>query len=194
MWKGIWQVKVRSNRRRHFLFLSSIRLAFTADIINLIKCYLNQQSICLICFVHVQLEKKRSWFNLAAQEIQPLYYYEQDGQGWLRSRGCPEDAWNGGSSLMLDGLIPAVCASPVCAKCVSAHSLPPSPTVTSLNTQVLCLLGSSPSMSRCFLRLWWGSSTKLLMGSQSLWSWRRHRLVFANAQTTMLVNVRYNAK
>uniref|UniRef100_A0A3B5KFC4 Cytosolic endo-beta-N-acetylglucosaminidase n=1 Tax=Takifugu rubripes TaxID=31033 RepID=A0A3B5KFC4_TAKRU len=92
------------------------------------------------------LQKKRSWFNLTAQEIQPLYYYEQDGQGWLRSRGCPEDAWNGGSSLMLDGLIPAVCASPVCAKCVSAHSLPPSPTVTSLNTQVLYLLGSSPSM------------------------------------------------
>lgn len=160
--------------------------------INLIKCYLNQQSICLICFVHVQPEEKRSWFNLAAQEIQPLYYYEQlEGQAWLRSRGCPEDAWNGGCSLMLDGLIPAVCAAPVCAKCVSARSLLTSPTVTSLITRVLYLLGSSPLMLRCFLRLWWGSSTKLLMGSQSLWSWRRHRLVFANAQTTMLVNVRY---
>lgn len=142
--------------------------------------------------MHVQREEKRSWFNLAAQEIQPLYYYELlDGQGWLRSRGCPEDAWNGGCSLMLDGLIPAVCASPVCAKCVSARSLLTPPTVTSLNTQVLYLLGSSPSMLRCFLRLWWGSSIKLLMGSQSLWGWRRHRLVFANAQTTMLVNVRY---
>ncbi|XP_056871679.1 cytosolic endo-beta-N-acetylglucosaminidase isoform X3 [Takifugu flavidus] len=69
-----------------------------------------------------QREDKRSWFNLTAQEIQPLYYYEQqDGQGWLRSRGCPEDAWNGGSSLMLDGLIPAVCASPVCAKIFSLN-------------------------------------------------------------------------
>lgn len=123
--------------------------------INLIKCYLNQQSICLICFVHVQPEEKRSWFNLAAQEIQPLYYYEQlEGQAWLRSRGCPVDAWNGGCSLMLDGLIPAVCAAPVCAKCVSARSLLTSPTVTSLITRVLYLLGSSPLMLRCFLRLW----------------------------------------
>lgn len=103
----------------------------------------------------MQREEERSWFNLAAQEIQPLYYYKQlDGQGWVRSRGCPQDAWNGGCSLMLDGVIPAVCASPVCAKCVSAHSLLTSPTVTSLNTQVFYLLGSSPSMLRCLLRLW----------------------------------------
>lgn len=74
--------------------------------------------------MHVQREEKRSWFNLTAQEIQPLYYHVQlDSQGWLRSRGCPEDAWNGGCSLMLDGFIPAVCTSPVCAKCVSLLSL-----------------------------------------------------------------------
>lgn len=67
----------------------------------------------------VQRETSRGWFNLTAQEIQPLYYrVALEGQGWLRSRGCPEDAWNGGSSLLLDGLIPATHTSPVCAKCV----------------------------------------------------------------------------
>lgn len=67
-------------------------------------------------------EVMRSWFNLTAQEIQPLYYHtELEGQGWLRSRGCPEDAWNGGCSLLLDGLIPATRTSPVCAKIFSLH-------------------------------------------------------------------------
>lgn len=67
----------------------------------------------------MQREANRSWFNLSAQEIQPLYYRtELEGQGWLSSHGCPEDAWNGGCSLLLDGLIPATHTSPVCAKCV----------------------------------------------------------------------------
>ncbi|XP_049926202.1 cytosolic endo-beta-N-acetylglucosaminidase isoform X3 [Epinephelus moara] len=67
-------------------------------------------------------EVDRSWFNLTAQEIQPLYYYKElEGRGWLSSRGCPEDAWNGGSSLLLDGLIPATHTSPVCAKIFSLH-------------------------------------------------------------------------
>lgn len=67
----------------------------------------------------MQPETQRSWFNLTAQEIQPLYYQnEMEGQGRLESRGCPEDAWNGGSSLLLEGLIPASYTSPVCAKCV----------------------------------------------------------------------------
>lgn len=68
----------------------------------------------------LQHETKRSWFNLTAQEIQPLYYHHMDlvGQGWLRSCGCPEDAWNGGCSLLLDGLIPAGHNPSLCAKCV----------------------------------------------------------------------------
>lgn len=71
----------------------------------------------------MQPETKTSWFNLTAQEIQPLYYHKElEGQGWLGSRGCPEDAWNGGSSLLLDGLLPASDTSPVCAKCVCAFS------------------------------------------------------------------------
>uniref|UniRef100_A0A665U3R5 Cytosolic endo-beta-N-acetylglucosaminidase n=1 Tax=Echeneis naucrates TaxID=173247 RepID=A0A665U3R5_ECHNA len=67
-------------------------------------------------------ETERSWFNLSAQEIQPTYYHRQlEGNGWLRSRGCPEDAWNGGCSLLLEGLIPASRTSPVCAKCVCSQ-------------------------------------------------------------------------
>ncbi|XP_010749362.3 cytosolic endo-beta-N-acetylglucosaminidase isoform X1 [Larimichthys crocea] len=69
-----------------------------------------------------QREEKRGWFNLSTQEIQPLYYHtELEGQGWLRSRGCPEDAWNGGCSLLLEGLIPATHTSPVCAKVFSLN-------------------------------------------------------------------------
>ncbi|XP_037332009.2 cytosolic endo-beta-N-acetylglucosaminidase isoform X1 [Pungitius pungitius] len=69
-----------------------------------------------------QREADGSWFNLSAQESQPLYYRTQlGGQGWLSSRGCPEDAWNGGCSLLLEGLIPAAHTSPVCAKILSLH-------------------------------------------------------------------------
>ncbi|KAM9346062.1 cytosolic endo-beta-N-acetylglucosaminidase [Symphorus nematophorus] len=69
-----------------------------------------------------QREAERGWFNLTAQEIQPLYYRtELEGGGWLRSSGCPEDAWNGGCSLLLDGLIPATHTSPVCAKIFSLN-------------------------------------------------------------------------
>ncbi|CAG05942.1 unnamed protein product, partial [Tetraodon nigroviridis] len=80
-----------------------------------------------------QRVEKRSWVNLSAQEIQPLYYQVQlGGQGWLRSRGCPEDAWNGGCSLMLDGLVPAERASPVCAKIFALNVALPSKTLVSL--------------------------------------------------------------
>ncbi|XP_061606478.1 cytosolic endo-beta-N-acetylglucosaminidase isoform X5 [Phyllopteryx taeniolatus] len=77
-------------------------------------------------------ETKRNWFNLSAQEIQPWYYHEQlDGHGWVRSRACPEDAWNGGCSLLLDGLIPATRTSAVCAKLFSLH-VPLSNTLVSI--------------------------------------------------------------
>ncbi|XP_034566595.1 cytosolic endo-beta-N-acetylglucosaminidase [Notolabrus celidotus] len=69
-----------------------------------------------------QRESERSWFNLSSQEIQPLYYHtELEGGAWLRSRGCHEDAWSGGCSLLVDGLIPATYTSPVCAKIFSLH-------------------------------------------------------------------------
>ncbi|XP_077411860.1 cytosolic endo-beta-N-acetylglucosaminidase isoform X1 [Vanacampus margaritifer] len=77
-------------------------------------------------------ETKKNWFNLTAQEIQPCYYHEQlEDHGWVKSRGCPEDAWNGGCSLLLDGLIPATHTSPVCAKIFSVH-VPLSNTLVSI--------------------------------------------------------------
>ncbi|XP_068434849.1 cytosolic endo-beta-N-acetylglucosaminidase [Clinocottus analis] len=69
-----------------------------------------------------QREANRSWFNLSAQEVQPLYYHTVlEGPGWFGGRGCPEDAWDGGCSLLLEGLIPATHTSPVCAKILSLH-------------------------------------------------------------------------
>ncbi|XP_029944494.1 cytosolic endo-beta-N-acetylglucosaminidase [Salarias fasciatus] len=69
-----------------------------------------------------QPEAATSWFNLAAQEQQPLYYRAAvAGGGWLSSSGCPEDAWNGGSSLLLEGLLPAAHGAPLCARILSLH-------------------------------------------------------------------------
>ncbi|MED6244560.1 hypothetical protein ATANTOWER_016256 [Ataeniobius toweri] len=69
-----------------------------------------------------QHETKKSWFNLTAQEIQPLYYHmDLEDHGQVKSSGCPEDAWNGGCSLLLHGLIPATLNTPVCAKIFSLH-------------------------------------------------------------------------
>ena len=56
----------------------------------------------------VQPEVEESWFNLNGQELQPLYYREElEGGGWMRTRGCPKDAWNGGCSLLVEGLLPS---------------------------------------------------------------------------------------
>lgn len=55
-----------------------------------------------------QPEAEASWFNLNAQELQPLYYRKElEGEGWVSTRGCPDDAWNGGCSLLVEGLLPS---------------------------------------------------------------------------------------
>ncbi|XP_072225317.1 cytosolic endo-beta-N-acetylglucosaminidase [Leuresthes tenuis] len=69
-----------------------------------------------------QHETRMSWFNLTAQEIQPLYYHmDLQDQGWVRSCGCTEDPWTGGCSLLLEGLIPTTLKTPVCAKIFYLH-------------------------------------------------------------------------
>ncbi|XP_028310552.1 cytosolic endo-beta-N-acetylglucosaminidase isoform X2 [Gouania willdenowi] len=79
-----------------------------------------------------QPESCRSWFNLTAQEVQPLYEHMMvSGRGWLSCRGCPDNAWNGGCSLLLEGLIPADHSS-VCAKIFSLHTPLPSKTLVVL--------------------------------------------------------------
>ncbi|XP_056143724.1 cytosolic endo-beta-N-acetylglucosaminidase [Lampris incognitus] len=79
-----------------------------------------------------QQEAKKSWFNLSAQELQPVYCTKQlEGQGWLSSYGCPDDAWNGGCSLLLEGMIPAT-LNKVCARIFSIHVPLASKTLVSL--------------------------------------------------------------
>ncbi|KAM3597514.1 uncharacterized protein V6R79_005558 [Siganus canaliculatus] len=78
-------------------------------------------------------QMKTSWFNLSAQDLQPLYYHQDlDHQGWLRSRGCPDDAWTGGCSLLLDGLIPASVTAPLSARILSLNVPLASRTLVSL--------------------------------------------------------------
>ncbi|KAG9343709.1 hypothetical protein JZ751_013087 [Albula glossodonta] len=68
-----------------------------------------------------KVESSRGWFNLSAQELQPLYLRQRlESSGWLRTRGCPEDAWNGGCSFLVEGVIPST-LSKVCARIFSLH-------------------------------------------------------------------------
>uniref|UniRef100_A0A8C0G8N9 Cytosolic endo-beta-N-acetylglucosaminidase n=1 Tax=Chelonoidis abingdonii TaxID=106734 RepID=A0A8C0G8N9_CHEAB len=56
-----------------------------------------------------QEEEARPWYNLSAQEIQPLFTDQQAPGGagsWLRTRCSLQDAWNGGSCLLIEGIIP----------------------------------------------------------------------------------------
>ncbi|XP_044838526.1 cytosolic endo-beta-N-acetylglucosaminidase isoform X1 [Mauremys mutica] len=56
-----------------------------------------------------QEEEVRPWYNLSAQEIQPLFTDQQAPGGagsWLRTRCSLQDAWNGGSCLLIEGIIP----------------------------------------------------------------------------------------
>ncbi|XP_056673369.1 cytosolic endo-beta-N-acetylglucosaminidase isoform X5 [Monodelphis domestica] len=48
------------------------------------------------------------WYHLSAQEIQPIFgdHIQENGSGWLRIHSCLMDAWNGGSSLLVRGMIP----------------------------------------------------------------------------------------
>lgn len=48
------------------------------------------------------------WYHPSAQQLQPLFGedgLEEGGQGWVRVRSCLEDPWNGGSSLLIRGLL-----------------------------------------------------------------------------------------
>ncbi|XP_048675269.2 cytosolic endo-beta-N-acetylglucosaminidase isoform X2 [Caretta caretta] len=56
-----------------------------------------------------QEEEVRPWYNLSAQEIQPLFMDQQATGGagsWLHTRCSLQDAWNGGSCLLIEGIIP----------------------------------------------------------------------------------------
>ncbi|XP_065549422.1 cytosolic endo-beta-N-acetylglucosaminidase isoform X2 [Lathamus discolor] len=51
-----------------------------------------------------KVEEAAPWYDLSAQEIQPLY---PEHEGRLSTSCCLQDAWCGGSSLRLQGIIPA---------------------------------------------------------------------------------------
>ena len=57
----------------------------------------------------LQEEAVGPWYHPGAQEIQPLFgehRLEGDGRGWVKTHVCLADAWNGGSSLLVQGVIP----------------------------------------------------------------------------------------
>ncbi|XP_076852493.1 cytosolic endo-beta-N-acetylglucosaminidase [Brachyhypopomus gauderio] len=91
-----------------------------------------------------QVEQDKSWFNLNAQEIQPLYSTTSlEGGGWLRSRSCPAEAWAGGSSLLLEGWIPRSLTK-ACARIFSLHM--PLPTKTLISFVYKPLAGLNVSL------------------------------------------------
>ncbi|XP_053068640.1 cytosolic endo-beta-N-acetylglucosaminidase isoform X4 [Acinonyx jubatus] len=89
---------------------------------GLLGRYLPPHSICSLPFVtsfclgmgtrrvcYGQEEAVGPWYHPSAQEIQPLFAEhrpEGDGQGWVKTHCCLADAWNGGSSLLIRGVIP----------------------------------------------------------------------------------------
>ncbi|XP_066560735.1 cytosolic endo-beta-N-acetylglucosaminidase isoform X2 [Amia ocellicauda] len=80
-----------------------------------------------------KVEEAKSWFHLSAQEMQPLYIdqkAERKEGGWVRTRGCPHDAWNGGSSLLVEGKIPSK-HSTVSVRLFSVHVAIPRKTFVS---------------------------------------------------------------
>ena len=52
----------------------------------------------------LQEEQVGPWYDLSTQEIQPLY---AEREGRLSTSCCLQDAWSGGSSLRVQGTIPA---------------------------------------------------------------------------------------
>uniref|UniRef100_A0A3B3ZNA8 Cytosolic endo-beta-N-acetylglucosaminidase n=1 Tax=Periophthalmus magnuspinnatus TaxID=409849 RepID=A0A3B3ZNA8_9GOBI len=88
-----------------------------------------------------KIESERTWFDLSAQQIQPQFYTSKEGRAWLKTRACPEHVWSRGSSLLLEGLIPAEHTGTVAARVLSLH-------VPMASSTLLCLVyKASPGVS-----------------------------------------------
>ncbi|XP_051015117.1 cytosolic endo-beta-N-acetylglucosaminidase isoform X2 [Acomys russatus] len=90
---------------------------------RLLERFLTTHSICSLPFVtsfclglgtrRVCYGKEQAvgpWYHPSAQETQPLFgehKLAEDSRGWVKTHCCLDDAWHGGSSLLLQGLIPA---------------------------------------------------------------------------------------
>lgn len=60
-------------------------------------------------FLSLQEQAVGPWYHPSAQETQPLFGEHKlagDSRGWVKAHCCLADAWHGGSSLLLQGLIP----------------------------------------------------------------------------------------
>ncbi|XP_021032684.1 cytosolic endo-beta-N-acetylglucosaminidase isoform X2 [Mus caroli] len=89
---------------------------------RLLERFLSTHSICSLPFVtsfclglgtrRVCYGKEQAvgpWYHPSAQETQPLFGEHKlagDSRGWVKTHCCLTDAWHGGSSLLLRGLIP----------------------------------------------------------------------------------------
>ncbi|KFO35674.1 Cytosolic endo-beta-N-acetylglucosaminidase, partial [Fukomys damarensis] len=89
---------------------------------KLLERYLPTHSICSLPFVtsfclgmgtrrvcYGQEQAVGPWYHPSAQETQPLFGEHKlpgDGQGWVKVHCCLADSWHGGSSLLLQGVIP----------------------------------------------------------------------------------------
>ncbi|XP_062840747.1 cytosolic endo-beta-N-acetylglucosaminidase [Trichomycterus rosablanca] len=79
-----------------------------------------------------KVEQERTWFNLSAQQLQPLYVKQDvNGGGWYTTRGCSQEVWAGGSALLLEGSMTKSC-SKICARIFSLHVPLPSRSFISL--------------------------------------------------------------
>ncbi|KAM3909984.1 cytosolic endo-beta-N-acetylglucosaminidase isoform 1-T2 [Leptodactylus fuscus] len=60
-------------------------------------------------FSYGQAEDVGPWLNLSAQELQPIFSQVALGEGasYVKSRICPQDAWHGGNSLLIEGTLSA---------------------------------------------------------------------------------------
>ncbi|XP_071968462.1 cytosolic endo-beta-N-acetylglucosaminidase isoform X2 [Engystomops pustulosus] len=60
-------------------------------------------------FSYGQAEEIGPWFNLSAQELQPMLSEVSidEGTSYVKSRICPQDAWHGGNSLLIEGALSA---------------------------------------------------------------------------------------
>ncbi|XP_056406688.1 cytosolic endo-beta-N-acetylglucosaminidase isoform X2 [Hyla sarda] len=60
-------------------------------------------------FSYGKAEDIGPWFNLSAQELQPILseVATDDGASYVKCRICPQDAWHGGNSLLIEGALSA---------------------------------------------------------------------------------------
>ncbi|XP_069807661.1 cytosolic endo-beta-N-acetylglucosaminidase [Dendropsophus ebraccatus] len=58
-------------------------------------------------FSYGQAEDIGPWFNLSAQELQPIFseVAVNESASYVRSRICPKDAWLGGNSILIEGTL-----------------------------------------------------------------------------------------